>query len=395
MTMLTVPLIASSPSQLHQQIEKAGTLGADAIEVRLDYLREPVNYISVVRASKLPIIWTNRHASEGGRFAGPEHQRIAMLLEAIEAGGEYIDIEYRRWSADSEVARSVTDKLAEVRSAGRDVKLILSVHDFESVPDDLEQIVDRMADDADIVKFAVTAVNSEDNFRVFDVIRRCSRTKAVIGLAMGSAGRISRILAGKLGCHVMFASLGTESASAPGQLTIDQLKNDYNWDRIGPETLVFGVVGHPVGHSLSPPMHNAAYRAMGLDAVYLAIDVPQRYEDFERFVDLARSAQFVGMVGFSVTIPHKSNAIRYLKEHGGRVDPLAERIGAVNTLRIDPDRELAGFNTDYLGVLSALEHGADLSPGAINGKRVAVLGAGGVARAIVAAVTSAGGQVGI
>lgn len=390
-TKLTAPTTAKTASQLFEQIERARGLGAEAIEVRLDYLTEPVDYPSVLAAARLPVIWTNRHVSEGGACEKPEAARVKELIDALRAGGDCIDMEYRRWSADPELRWKLTEALAEVRAGGRDVRLVLSYHDFAGVPDDLEQTAERMEREGDVVKFAVTARDVFDNFRVFKVMRECR--KPVIGLAMGPHGQISRILAKKLGGEITFASIEAAAASAPGQLTVAQMRETYNWDRIGNDTKVLGVVGHPVEHSLSPPMHNAAYRAMGFDGLYLRFCVSAEYEAFARFVDLVRDTENLDIIGLSVTIPHKANAIRYLQEHGGRIDPLAEKIGAVNTLVFHLDGSAAGYNTDYLGVLAALELEGGLGSQSLAGKRVAVLGAGGVSRAIVAAMTSSGAEV--
>ena len=152
---------------------------------------------------------------------------------------------------------------------------------------------------------------------------------------------------------------------------------------------VAGVVGHPVDHSLSPIMHNQAYKHMGLDAVYLKFDVPAAYEDFAFFVDGLRARPWLDCVGLSVTIPHKTNAIRYLKEHDFYVDPLAAKIGAVNTLVFNPDNSVSGFNTDYYGILETLR----TAEAKLEGKRVAVLGGGGVSRAIVAALADSKADV--
>jgi len=386
MTRLTVALTATTESKVLAEIGRAEELGAEAVEVRLDYLAEPIDYDRVVQACKLPIVWTNRHPAEGGRFTGSEDQRIGQLVCAIEAGGQYIDVEHQFWSANEELKKRVIDTLKKVRSGGRDVKLILSYHNFSCTPDDLGSIVRRIEaeNDADVVKFAVLANDIFDNFSVLKEIREC--TKPVIGLAMGETGQISRILAKKLGCEITFAALERDKASAPGQLTVRELKEDYNWDRIARDTKVLGVVGHPVEHSLSPQVHNVAYLKMGLNAMYLRFDVPEGYEVFAGFVDKLIEFNWLDALGLSVTIPHKLNAIRYLESKGGQIDDLAAHIGAVNTIRLGGAGGPHGINSDYLGLLAALTEGAGLSPEDLTGRRVAVLGAGGVARAIVAAM---------
>ena len=167
------------------------------------------------------------------------------------------------------------------------------------------------------------------------------------------------------------------------------MKEQFNWDSLNQKTKIAGVVGHPVDHSLSPIMHNQAYKQMGLDAIYLKFDVPAAYEDFAFFIEAVRSRPWLDCVGFSVTIPHKTNAIRYLKERNFYIDPLAQKIGAVNTLVFNPDNTVAGYNTDYYGILETLR----TAEAKLEGKRIAVLGAGGVSRAIVAALTDCRAEV--
>ncbi len=134
---------------------------------------------------------------------------------------------------------------------------------------------------------------------------------------------------------------------------------------IDQHTHIYGVVGKPIGHSLGPAMHNAAFLEAGLDAVYLAFET----EDLEGCITGIRA---LGIKGMSVTIPFKSRVIPYLDE----VDPLAKRIGAVNTI-INDDGRLTGYNTDALGAYKALN-----DKGVLPGRSCLILGAGGAARAI-------------
>ena len=134
---------------------------------------------------------------------------------------------------------------------------------------------------------------------------------------------------------------------------------------INRNTDLYGVIGHPLGHSLSPIMHNAAFLAKGLNAVYLAFETKE-------IGDALKGMRALGIKGMSVTIPHKSSVIPLL-DH---VDRLAERIGAVNTIVNDKGR-LVGHNTDGLGALKALKEKTE-----VFGKTCLILGAGGAARAI-------------
>ncbi len=392
MTKLTTAITATSLNVALTDIQHAVKAGAELIEIRLDYL-DTEDFFTLVKSSPVPILWTLRHSSEGGKFTGSIERQLEVLARAISAGGEYVDVEFQRWQKAGLARQILLDSIGRLRAEGRNIKIILSFHDFESMPIDLSGIVQTIAadPDADVVKVAGQTNSVDDLFRLLDVIAQSP--KPIIAIAMGSPGVASRVLAKKFGAEVSFATIEPAKASAPGQLTVEQMKNEYNWDRIGPETLLAGVVGHPIEHSLSPAIHNAAYRQMGVDAVYLRFEVAESYEDFVRFVDNLRCRPRLGTIGLSVTIPHKTNALRYVLERHGRLDPLAEKIGAVNTLVFSPDGSVAGWNTDYLGVLETLRTVGGLDRAALAGKRVAVLGAGGVCRAIVAAMISAGANV--
>ncbi len=185
----------------------------------------------------------------------------------------------------------------------------------------------------DIAKIVWLARSIRDNIEAFEILQ--SRQKPTIALCMGEAGLISRVLAKKFGAFLTFASLRDESATAPGQVTIHEMKQLYRWDAIGPKTKVFGVVACPVKHSMSPAIHNAAFDQTGYDGVYLPMLVQPEYEAFKAFMESFLAFAPLDLTGLSITIPHKENALRYLKEKGAEIEPLAERIGAVNTIIIE------------------------------------------------------------
>ncbi len=386
-TKLTVPITANRVTEAVRDIRLAAEAGADLVEMRLDYL-DSMDYPAIVKSSPLPILWTLRHASEGGKFTGSVEEQIRQLLAAVEAGGAYADIEYRRWME----AGPAGVKLAETVSKKK-AKLILSIHNFKETPKDIVSLGKEIekVPCCDVVKIACMAEAITDNFLIFDAVKQIK--KPVIAITMGPLGAVSRVLAKMLGMELTFASLGQEKASAPGQLTAGQMKEEFNWDTLGPETRLAGVIGHPVEHSLSPTMHNRVYQSMGLNGVYLKFDVAETYEAFAEFIDALRSRPWLHCMGLSITIPHKTNAIRYLHENKGVIDPLAEKIGAVNTFVFDLDGSMAGYNTDYVGVLETLRVSGGLGKRGLKGKKAAILGGGGVVRAIVAALTSVQAKV--
>lgn len=213
---------------------------------------------------------------------------------------------------------------------------------------------------------------------------------------MGEAGLISRVLAKKFGAFLSFASLSSDSGTASGQIAVHDMKRLYRWDAIGPDTKVYGVVAHPVAHSMSPAIHNAAFDATHYNGVYLPLLVQGSYESFKAFMETFLAFERLDLSGLSITIPHKENALRYLKEKGHRVEPLAESIGAINTISINRENGtpvLYGFNTDYAAILDSITAALDIRREDLAGRRVAVIGAGGTGRTAVAALAAYGATV--
>ena len=243
-------------------------------------------------------------------------------------------------------------------------------------------------------KVAYLATRITDCLDALDILHAFGHHKPTIALAMGEAGVITRLLAKKLGAFCTFAALGEGQGTAPGQPTLEQFKKLYRWDRVNPETEVYGVIGYPIAHSMSPAIHNAAFDATNYDGLYLPMLVEPDAAQFDAFLDgiIARN-QWLNVRGLSVTLPHKENALRYVRSHGGEIEPLAERIGAVNTIRFEPDGSLSSRNTDYAAALDAVCGGLGCDRAGLAGRSVAVLGAGGVARAIVAGLVDVGARV--
>jgi 3-dehydroquinate dehydratase/shikimate dehydrogenase len=187
---------------------------------------------------------------------------------------------------------------------------------------------------------------------------------------MGEYGHISRILTRKFGGLLTFASLRKGKESAPGQLTVDELSNIYHFKKTNKETKLYGVVGNPVSHSMSPVIHNSSFIEKGLNSVY----VPMKVLDIETFIKDFRKMDFRG---FSVTIPHKESILPFLDD----IDPVAGKIRAINTV-VNQDGRLTGHNTDCMAAVKGLEGGMEGENGTLKGKKVAIIGAGGAARAI-------------
>lgn len=338
---------------------------ADIVELRLDTVDRP-DPLGAVEGRRCPVVVTCRAAWEGGHFTGSEEERERILSEAQAAGAEYVDVEARAGFADAIVHRR----------RGRGV--VLSMHDFAGTPAGLAAQAHAMrATGAEVIKVAVTAHRLDDAARVMALSSQppfadSGDVDGHVLLAMGQAGMPTRILAARMRNRWTYAG----DAVAPGQLPAGRLLDEFRFRRIRPDAALYGVTGNPIAHSLSPVMHNAGFDALGLNAAY----VPLQAADVEDFVAFARAT---GMRGASVTAPFKVGILEHLDE----VDPLARRVGAVNTLVVRDGRWI-GANSDVEGFLAPLAGRM-----ALKGTRAAVLGAGGAARAVAVALVHEGASV--
>lgn len=375
-TQIICPLTGRDPASMKAAMAAAADAGADAVEFRLDYLDRPPrpqDLQALLADAPVATIVTYRPRCQGGRYDGPEGPRLLLLQQAAKHEPYFIDVE-----------------LGTSPDVWPQAAIILSFHDFDRCPPELAKIVASMGKTtAAVRKVAFAATAAEDFFQALDILR--GSPKPTIAIAMGDMGLPSRILARKFGAFGTFASLQEGAASAPGQSTIEQLRSLYRWDSIGPATQVYGVIGHPVAHSMSPAIHNAAFTAKSMDAVYVPLLVPPGADNFKRFMDALLARPWMDWRGLSVTIPHKENALAYVGE--SNCDELARKIGAVNTITIGPGGKLRGDNTDYAAAIDSLCAAMGIGRAGLKGQAVAVLGAGGAARAIVAALTHYGASV--
>jgi 3-dehydroquinate dehydratase/shikimate dehydrogenase len=352
---LCVTVTAATTAELRTRRDEV--VDADLVELRLDTVADP-SAAAALAGRKRPAIVTCRHVSQGGKFKGSEEERRRILGEALDLGAEYVDIEWKAGCAD----------LME-RTGGR--RIVLSHHDFSGIPADLPDIAEAMqSSGAEVVKIAVMASRLGDTLALREV-GHGTRTPMVL-IAMGNAGLPSRVLANWMGSCWTYAGNGV----APGQISHRMMTDEYRFRRIGARTAIYGVLGNPVAHSVSPAMHNAAFHAAHLDAVYL----PLQAADFEDFMTFAGA---VGLAGASVTAPFKVDAF----ERADECDPVCRRIQSVNTLRREGARWL-GTNTDVAGFLTPIEPSMRA-----RGTRAVIIGAGGAARSVSVALASAGMRV--
>jgi 3-dehydroquinate dehydratase/shikimate dehydrogenase len=382
-TRLICPLTAATIDAMRADMVAAKVCGSDLVECRLDYLSTPPDgeqLTNLFADAPLPLLVTCRPQRQGGRYAGPETRRLALLQAAARHPAvAFVDVEADSFSRSPESLDGFPPQ-----------KVILSHHDFARCPADLDAIAARLdASPAAISKIAFAASRPQDALRALDLLR--SARKPTLALAMGEAGLLSRVLAKKFGAFGTFASLAAGRESAPGQPTLAEIKRLYRWDRIGPETAILGVIGCPVAHSMSPAVHNAAFEATGFNGLYLPLQVAGGEENFRCFLDAVRRRPWLEWRGLSVTIPHKQNALAAVG--ASRCDELSVRIGAINTITFDPDGALRGTNSDYAGAIDALAAGMGVAREQLAGRAAAVLGAGGAARAVVAALRHVGANV--
>jgi 3-dehydroquinate dehydratase / shikimate dehydrogenase len=339
---------------------------ADARELEraLNSLPKQLAWVQKSRKRRLTIIATLRRREAGGKYSGSIVKQLANLLRAAESGCRWCDLEIES------VSQISANQLGELRSSG--ARLLISFHDFEQTPADLGAIVNRLyAAGGNAIKIAGQCHSYADSVRVLATARR---RKDVVAVPMGESGAAARILALRASSALAYASIS--ESTAPGQLSVGAMRECYRADQLDSHTKVFAIIGNRVAHSLSPTVHNAGYAARRINAVY----VPAPVEDLSDFL---KSAPALGIAGFSVTIPHKQAILQHLNA----CDPLASRIGAVNTVVVYRS-QLLGYNTDYSGVIRALQPYRPFNTALI-------LGAGGAARAAAFALADAGVAVSI
>ncbi|HYP26658.1 MAG TPA: shikimate dehydrogenase [Blastocatellia bacterium] len=350
---------------------------AGMIELRADHLKDldfsdPEPLRPLIEKKPLPIIITCRARAEGGAQAIDDDARLRLLASALMMGADYCDVEAAHY-----------DRLLHFSpDTGR---LIVSHHDFDSTTPNLEEVYEKLCGLPSAVKKIATKANGYGDAMAH--LRLLSRAKSegkkLIALAMGHAGIITRVLGPARGAFLTYGAMARGRESAPGQATCEEMKELYRAESLSPRASVCGIIGNPVSNSASPAMHNAGFRSMNLDAVYLPFEV----DDLKDFIaNVARNRDSLGganLRGLSVTIPHKTAIIPFLDA----LDPVAREVGAVNTVVVEGGG-LKGYNTDMRGAMEPLERVCDLQ-----GASCGVIGAGGAARAIVYGLKKRGARV--
>ncbi len=358
--------------RLLEQAQREAEAGENFLEFRLDYLPDPVRGTQAIAEfletyPTCTILATCRRHQNHGKFNGSIEEQLRILDLAIQRGARAIDIEI-------ETAEVVPDRCAELR--GR-AYLIVSWHHFETTPP-LDPVLRRMRKvPADVYKLVGTSRKPSDTGRIL-AASRLSPKIPLVTLAMGEIGFPSRVLSTALGAIFTYAAPAHVQGTAAGQVNARQLRSLYRIDKFTKAARIFAVVADPVRHSVSPHVHNRAFQSRRIDAVYVPLLVsPNQLRDFFQFaVDLPLS-------GFSVTIPHKRRIMRYLDQ----VDPIAKRIGAVNTV-VRKAGKWRGSNTDADAVAGPLAKLTNLQKAT-----ALIVGNGGAARGAACALADAGTRV--
>lgn len=371
---ICIALGIQDPNQLMAHARREVEAGDKFLEFRLDYLPRPEQGLQVIRdfLSQHPdatLLATCRRHQNGGRFNGSVEEEVRILEAAVDAGAKAVDIEI-------ESAESIAAKLERLRS---NAWLIISYHNYSGTPV-VEKVLRRMQKvGGDAYKIVTSARKPSDCQKVLALSRTNPRENLIL-LAMGEAGFPTRVLSPAFGCVFTYAAPAAAEGTASGQISARTMRNLFRVDKFTRDAKVFGVIADPVRHSLSPAVHNRAFQAKRVDAVYLPFLVkPSQLKDFFLF------AGSLPLSGFSVTIPHKQKVMRYLDA----VEPLAKRIGAVNTVWRKAGR-WRGTNTDAEGVTVPLSKVLKLPKA-----KILIAGNGGAARGAAFALAEAGASLAI
>ncbi len=364
--MLCVTIGRSRHKAMIAEYEYLAENGADLVEMRLDYIGRSIDLKRLLEKRPCPVVITCRRREDGGRWDKTEQERTMILRSAIATGVDFVDLE-------EDIAGSIPRYGA--------TKRIISLHNFERTPDNLDEIHARLASlDADVVKIATMANSFTDCIRMLRLV--AAAKVPTIGLCMGDIGALTRILALRYGAPFTYTTISSDRKIAPGQITFETMRDVYRPAEINEETRLFGVVADPVAHSLSPQLHNAAFKHNALNCRYLPFRISA--DELPLFMEWCKQSSIGGL---SVTIPHKEAMLRLVDE----AESASQGIGAINTVAIK-SAVTSGYNTDYRAAMDCLtealktqktiQNQAYREEDLFRGRGVMLLGAGGVARAI-------------
>jgi 3-dehydroquinate dehydratase/shikimate dehydrogenase len=359
--MICVTIGRGRHSSLVEEWKAAAEAGANLVELRIDCLRRDPDLKRILADRPTPVVFTIRRGADGGLWRGSEEKRLGILREAIALGVDYVDLE--------------VDVANKVRRFGK-TRRVVSHHDARKTPEDLPDIAELCAErDADVVKVAALASTVAEASGILEMAVKSP--VPMIPIAMGEVGVFTRILGRKYGAPFTYAGFNPERTFAPGMLSYQTLVRDYCYEEIDANTEVYGVIGDPIAQSLSPAIHNPSFRKLGLNKVLVPLLIPNG-----TLAESLAALAWLGLKGYSVTIPHKEAIVPLLASKDGAV----EKTDSCNTVVIEEGRRV-GYNTDYRAAMDALEEAMGGAVETEDGsplweKPVLILGAGGVARSI-------------
>jgi len=368
--------VAVIGADANEMVEKAEALVRDNsfLEFRLDYLSKPGLALPRIKRFTeshpgIVVIATCRRVSSGGKFKGSIASQLDILGKASASGCQLVDVEFQTAS------KCKPEQLQKLRSRAA---LILSFHDFRATKKLDETLEKMLAYPADFYKVVSTATTLSDNVAMIKFLGRQGDRHSLVSMCMGEQGIISRVLGVRAGSVFTFGAASAGEATAPGQATAQELRSVYRIEQLDAATRVYGVVGDPIAHSLSPAIMNAAFRRENVNAVYLALHA-------KTLKDLLACVREIPIHGISVTMPYKEAILPHLDN----TDSHTTKIGACNTVVRAQDGKLYGFNTDASGIVRPLERRLNT----LEGARILVIGAGGAARAAVFGLKERGSEV--
>jgi 3-dehydroquinate dehydratase/shikimate dehydrogenase len=370
---ICVAITGSTPNDMMRNAEEI-VRENHFVEFRLDYLPNPLAIIPRLKQflyerGEITAIATCRRAATGGKFKGTIPAELEILEKAAQAGCHLIDIELQT------AEHTKPAQMKKLRSFG--AALIISHHDYEATRN-LDAVFDRILPfQPEFIKIVSTARTLADNVTMMRFLDSRRDEANIIGISMGEQGIISRVLGLRAGSVFTFAAAHAGEETGPGQIEARTLRETWRIDHIDASTKVYGVAGNPVRHSLSPLMHNIAFRRETVNGIFLPLQTT-------RLNDLLTLAREVPLHGLAITMPFKTDIIKHL----AKTDVLSEKIGACNTVVRAQDGKLYGFNTDVAAVVRPLERRLPL-----RGAKVLVLGAGGAGRAAVFGLVEKGAEV--
>jgi 3-dehydroquinate dehydratase/shikimate dehydrogenase len=369
--MICVTIGRGRHAALAEEWKAAAEAGAELVELRVDCLRRDPDMKRILLKRPTPIVFTIRRGADGGLWRGHEDRREQLLREAIVMGADFVDLEM--------------DVAPKIRRFGK-TKRIVSYHNFKETPENLGEIIEQISEqcDPDVVKLATMTKTIGDAVRLLRAGSKAKVPTAAIG--MGELGFFSRILGRKYGASVTYAGFHPERTFAPGMPRYQALKRDYFYDQINSKTEVFAVIGDPIEQSLSPAIHNASFRSLGMNRVMVPFLIPAG-----TLAESLKALEYLKIKGMSVTIPHKESIIPLLTDK----DESVESTGACNTVVFE-EGKIYGYNTDYQAAIDSLDHAMGRHPGGatpIADKQALVLGAGGAARAVAFGLSRNGASV--